>query len=170
MVARMHPCERADLAFLHTAPHAFTNSVELAVTPAQLWDVLADAEAWPRWASVITNVTWTSPEPHGVGTTRLVHMRGGIVGDEEFLAWEPERHMAFRFNASSTSSLGAFVEDYLIEPTEGGCRLTWTLANRLLGPARWISPLSAPLMNLAFRHFLANLRRYTDTKFGTLGP
>ena len=34
-----------------------------------------------RWASVITKVTWTSPEPRGVGTTRVVEMRGGIVGD-----------------------------------------------------------------------------------------
>ena len=33
----------------------------------QLFEVLADAEAWPHWASVITNVTWTSPEPRGVG-------------------------------------------------------------------------------------------------------
>lgn len=77
--------------------------------------------------------------------------------------------MAFRFNASSTSSLAAFVEDYRIEPTVGGCRLTWTLANRLAGPARWASPLSGPLMNLAFRWFLSKLRRYTDKRFETSG-
>jgi carbon monoxide dehydrogenase subunit G len=163
----MFSCERVDLGFIDQAPQRFSNSVNLAVTPEQLWQVLADADAWPRWASVITNVTWTSPEPHGVGTTRLVDMRGGIVGNEEFLAWEPARHMAFRFNESSTSALAVFVEDYRIEPTAQGCRLTWTLANRLTGPARLFSPLSAPLMNLAFRRFLSNLRRYTDRRFAT---
>lgn len=163
----MYPCEQVDLGFVDCAPQRFSNSVELAITPEQAWEVLADAEAWPRWASVITNVTWTSPEPHGVGTTRMVDMRGGIIGDEEFLAWEPARHMAFRFNASSTSSLAAFVEDYRIEPTADGCRLTWTLANRLAGPARWASSISGPLMNLAFRRFLSNLRRYTDQRFTT---
>lgn len=165
----MHPCERVGLDFLEHAPQRFSNSVDLAVTPDEIWEVLADAEAWPHWASVITNVTWTSPEPHGIGTTRTVDMRGGIVGDEEFLAWEPGRHMAFRFNAASTSALAVFVEDYLIEPTPQGCRLTWTLANRLTGPARWAAPVSGPLMNLAFRRFLSNLRRYTDQRFATAG-
>ncbi|MBS9533728.1 SRPBCC family protein [Mycobacterium sp. M1] len=161
----MHPCEPVDLDFLATAPHRFANSVDLAVTPDQVFEVLADATAWPHWATVITNVTWTSPQPHGVGTTRLVDMRFGIVGDEEFLAWEPGQRMAFRFTASSTSALGAFAEDYRIEPAATGCRLTWTLANRLTGPARLFAPLSAPVMNLAFRRFLANLRRYTDERF-----
>lgn len=164
---RMYPCEKVDLGFLQEAPQRFTNSVDLAVTPDEAFEVLADAQAWPHWASVITNVRFTSPEPYGVGTTRIVDMRGGIIGDEEFLAWEPGRHMAFRFNESSTSTLAAFVEDYRIEPTTGGCRLTWTLVNRLTGPARLFSPVSAPLMNLAFRRFLSNLRRYTDKRFET---
>ena len=64
--------------------------------------MLDDAESWPHWATVITKVTWTSPEPRGVGTTRVVNMRGGITGDEEYLAWEPHAHMAFRFNEAST--------------------------------------------------------------------
>jgi hypothetical protein len=75
--------------------------------------------------------------------------------------------MAFRFNESSTSALAVFVEEYRIDATAAGCRLTWTLANRLTGAARLFSPLSAPLMNLAFRRFLANLRRYTDRRFAT---
>jgi Polyketide cyclase / dehydrase and lipid transport len=91
----MFACERVDVNFTETAPCRFTNSVDLAVTPEQLFEVLADAEAWPRWASVITNVTWTSPEPRGVGTTRTVDMRGGIIGDEEYLVWEPFTRMAF---------------------------------------------------------------------------
>lgn len=82
----MHPCERVDLA----------------IAPEQLFEVLGDAASWPRWATVITNVTWTSPEPRGVGTTRVVEMRGGIVGNEEFLVWEPFTHMAFRFNECAT--------------------------------------------------------------------
>ncbi|WP_197509088.1 SRPBCC family protein, partial [Mycobacterium sp. E3247] len=90
----MFPCDRVDMSFIDSAPFVFRNSVDLAITPEQLFEVLADAESWPRWASVITKVTWTSPEPRGVGTTRVVEMRGGMVGNEEFLAWEPFSHMA----------------------------------------------------------------------------
>ena len=49
----MHPCERVDLDFIDNAPFRFRNSVDLAITPEQVFEVLADAEAWPRWAELI---------------------------------------------------------------------------------------------------------------------
>jgi hypothetical protein len=77
----MFLCERISVSFTRAAPYRFSYSVDLAITPEQLFKVLAEEESWPHWASVITNVNWTSPEPRGVGTTRTVDMRGGIVGD-----------------------------------------------------------------------------------------
>lgn len=132
-----------------------------------MFEVLADAESWPHWATVITKVTWTGPEPRGVGTTRTVHMRGGIVGDEEFLAWEPFRHMAFRFNQASTGSIAAFAEDYRVVETPGGCHLTWVMAMKPNGvAARLGMSLGRPVMGWLFQRFLHNLRRYTDERFG----
>ncbi len=161
----MFPCERVDVGFIDNAPFVFRNSVDLAITPEQLFEVLADAESWPRWASVITKVTWTSPEPRGVGTTRVVEMRGGLVGDEEFLAWEPFSHMAFRFNECSTQAVAAFAEDYRVEVIPGGCRLTWTMAQKPAGPARLAMYGVGPLLNLGLRRFLRNLRSYTDARY-----
>ncbi|OBG97363.1 hypothetical protein A5697_18995 [Mycobacterium sp. E3251] len=161
----MFPCERVDLGFIDSAPFVFRNSVDLAITPEQLFEVLADAESWPRWASVITKVTWTSPEPRGVGTTRVVEMRGGMVGNEEFLAWEPFSHMAFRFNECSTQAVAAFAEDYRVEVIPGGCRLTWTMAQKPAGPARLAMYVVGPLLNLGLRRFLRNLRSYTDVRY-----
>ena len=77
----MQPCEQVGLEFIDTAPFRFVSTVDLPVSPEQVWEVLDDAESWPHWATAITKVTWTSPQPHGVGTTRTVDMRGGIVGD-----------------------------------------------------------------------------------------
>ncbi|OBH24620.1 hypothetical protein A5692_04565 [Mycobacterium sp. E342] len=161
----MFPCDRVDMSFIDSAPFVFRNSVDLAITPEQLFEVLADAESWPRWASVITKVTWTSPEPRGVGTTRVVEMRGGMVGNEEFLAWEPFSHMAFRFNECSTQAVAAFAEDYRVEVIPGGCRLTWTMAQKPAGPARLAMYLVGPLLNLGLRRFLRNLRSYTDARY-----
>ncbi|OBH74774.1 hypothetical protein A5681_11815 [Mycobacterium scrofulaceum] len=165
----MFPCDRVDLSFIDSAPFVYRNSVDLAITPEQLFEVLADAESWPRWASVITKVTWTSPEPRGVGTTRVVEMRGGLVGNEEFLAWEPFSHMAFRFNECSTQAVAAFAEDYRVEAVPGGCRLTWTMAQKPAGPARLAMYVVGPLLNLGLRRFLRNLRNYTDTRFAETG-
>lgn len=164
-MTRMHPCEQVGTDFVDRAPHRYSNSVELTVTPAQLFEVLGDADAWPRWASVITKVVWTTPEPRGAGTRRTVTMRGGLVGDEEFLAWQPPTTMAFRFNEASTRTVRAFAERYDVEPTPAGCRLTWTLALDVRGPSRLAMPLGRPVMNAVFRRFLANLRRYTDARF-----
>jgi Polyketide cyclase / dehydrase and lipid transport len=162
----MFPCERVEVSFAETAPFRLRNSVDLAITPEQLFEVLADAESWPRWVSVITKVTWTSPGPRGVGTTRIVETHGGIVADEEFIAWEPFTHIAFRFNECSTRSLTALAEDYRVEVVPGGCRLTWTVAHKPAGPARLAMFFVGPLVNLALRRFLRNLRSYTDNRFG----
>ncbi len=161
----MHPCERVDLSFIETAPYRFCNSVDLTITPEQLFEVLADADSWPRWATVITKVTWTSPQPRGIGTTRVVEMRGDIIGDEEFIAWEPLRHMAFRFNRCSTKAVAAFAEDYRVQAIPGGCRLTWTMAQRPARGAGLGMALFGPLLNRALRRFLRNLRTYTDARF-----
>jgi len=162
----MHLCERVGLDFIDHAPFRFVSTVDLRITPEQVFAVLDDAESWPQWASVITKVTWTSPQPHGVGTTRTVDMRGGIVGDEEFLAWEPFSHMAFRFNQASTRSIAAFAEDYRIAPTPSGCNLTWVMAMKPNGvAARLGMSLGRPVMARMFQRFLYNLRSYADKRY-----
>ncbi|MGE2834390.1 SRPBCC family protein [Mycobacterium sp. SMC-4] len=162
----MQACERVDLSFVESAPFRFVSTVDLAITPEQLFEVLADAQSWPRWATVITDVTWTSPEPRGIGTTRRVTMRGGIVGDEEFLAWEPYRRMAFRFNEASTNSIAAFAEDYRVVRTPGGCHLTWVMAMQPKGLAARVGmTLGRPVMGAMFQKFLYNLRDYCAKRF-----
>jgi carbon monoxide dehydrogenase subunit G len=155
----LHPCQKVDLAWLDRAPQRFSNDVEVALTPDELFGVLARADTWPRWAKVITHVEYTSPEPHGIGTTRVVTMRGGMVGDEEFLAWEPGRQMAFRFNTSATRTLKAFLENYRLEPIAGGTRLTWELGMDTGGASKLFAPISTPVTNAMFRRFLRNLQQ-----------
>ncbi len=165
-MVRRHPCERVDLDFVDRAPYRFVSTVDLAITPEQLFDVLADETSWPQWASVITKVTWTSPLPRGVGTTRTVDMLGGITADEEFLAWEPFTRMAFRFNESTTGSVAAFAEDYRVLRTANGCHLTWIMAMKPNGLAgRFGLFTGRPVMGWLFQRFLHNLRRYAAERF-----
>jgi carbon monoxide dehydrogenase subunit G len=170
-VAKSYPCEHVDLGFIAHAPFRFVSTVDLAITPEQAFEVLADADSWPQWATVITKVVWTSPEPRGVGTTRTVSMRGNIVGGEEFLAWEPFSHMAFRFNESTSNAISAFAEDYRIVETSDGCHVTWVMAMKPSGLAGRIGMLmSQPVMSWLFQRFLHNLRRYTDKRYAPTTP
>ncbi|MDT7755595.1 MAG: hypothetical protein QOH27_1493 [Mycobacterium sp.] len=164
-MAKKYPCQKVELDFIDAAPVRFVSKVDLAITPEQLFEVLGDAASWPHWAMVITKVVWTSPEPRGVGTTRTVTMRGNIVGDEEFIAWEPYSHMAFRFNQSNSNAISAFAEDYRVVETAEGCHLTWVMAMKPSGLAGKLGMiLGQPVMGWLFQRFLHNLRRYTDAR------
>ncbi|KRB73959.1 hypothetical protein ASE01_18330 [Nocardioides sp. Root190] len=163
----LHPCDHVGLDFIDSAANRFSNSVDLAITPEQLFEVLADADSWPRWAKVITDVEWTTAPPRGIGTMRTVTMRGGLVGAEEFIAWDEHTMLAFRFNEASEKRIRAFAERYDVVATPEGCRLTWTLALEVSGVARFTLAPSKPLLNAGFRKFLRNLRRYTDERYAS---
>ena len=42
----MFPGERVDVSFIDNAPIRFRNSVDLAISPEQLFEVLADADSY----------------------------------------------------------------------------------------------------------------------------
>jgi len=163
-------CERVDLDFLTTAPCIVTVNETMAATPGQLFDVFQDADSWSKFAFPITDVEWTSPFPIEVGSTRTVTMRAGLVGWEEFLAWEPNRRMAFRFNQTVKGGPGAFAEDYLVtELASGRTHLEWTMAMRLTGVAANITPVIKGAMWTANRLMLRRLRNYVESG-PTLAP
>lgn len=101
----------------HKASHRF------GVPASAVWAALLDGPAWTEWLP-LTGVTWTSPQPFGVGTTRTVNV-GEQEIDEVFFGWEEGRRMAFYFK-SSTLPVSAAAEDYRVVEVPGGCELHWT--------------------------------------------
>ena len=89
---------------------------------SMVWNALLDGKAWTEWLP-LTNVTWTSQQPFGVGTTRTV-AAGKMEIEEYFYAWQEGRRMAFRFERSALP-LSAGAEDYRVVETEGGSELQW---------------------------------------------
>ena len=161
----MYPCERVGLELIETARFRSTNSVDLAITPSQLWQVLEDAESWPRW-SMVTRMTWTSPRPLRVGSTRAIELRAGACAIEEVIAWHPQSHLAFRMNQTSLATEGASVEEHRIEATPQGCRLTWTLAHDPKDPPLLARLIAKRVMTQKYRQYLGKLRDYTEQRFG----
>jgi hypothetical protein len=143
------------------APVRYVNVVELPCTPAALFAVLEDADAWPRWAPGIAEVAWTSPRPFGVGTTRTVTFWGGMDVFERFTAWEHGRRLGFTFEGTTELVWRRFAERYDVDDLgDGRCRLTWTVGYEPAGGfGRWHA-LIRPAMALNFRLYMALLRRY----------
>jgi len=156
-------CRKVGLDFLGSAPARFDAKVEIHATPEEIFDVFEDAHAWTVWAPPITNVEWTSPKPYGVGTTRTVSMMGGLVGYEEFIAWERGKRMAFCFVGASRNNISAFAEDYRVtELGTGKTRVEWTMAMEPVGLGKWTMPLFAPLMRVGLQWMLGRFGRYVE--------
>ena len=158
--------DKVDDAWIDSAPVRLVNTVHINATPEQVWTALEDASAWPRWATVITNVEWTSPQPFGIGTTRTVTMRGRMVGYEEFITWERPRRMGFRFNEASMDGVRAFAERYTIDPQPGGgTRVEWVMAMAPKGVSRAIVPITRLPMRLTFGRMLRRFGKLVEAEY-----
>ncbi len=151
------------------APKRYTTTVDLDCTPDALFDVFEDADAWPLWIGPIRSVEWHGPMPPTVGTTRTVHMVGGIELLERFTAWERGRHMQFVFVEFPQPGLDGFGEDYRVADLGGGrCRLKWTMA---LAPAPGVARVAMGLTGwatgLAMSVLARNLQAYVRERVPT---
>ena len=159
---KMAPCTPVGVDYFETAPILLRTSLTVDAPADRLFACLEDGDAWPKWAPAITRVEWTSPQPFEVGTTRTVYMVGAMVADEEFIAWEPGRRMAFCF-VSATVPTESFAEDWLVESLEDGkSRVSWTMAMTPQGYSRFTLPLFAPLLKLGNRWMLGRLRKLVE--------
>jgi hypothetical protein len=105
------------------------------------------------WCRILRRITWTSPRPFGVGTTRTASALGGAnVLREHFFRWEEGRRHSFYVIEASAPLFRHFAEDYLVEPTgEDSCVFTWTIAAEPRPLARPAAPLNRALLRSLFR-------------------
>jgi len=157
-------CDRVGLEYFQTAPCKVVASQEIAASPERIFEIFLDAVSWTRWALPITGVDWTSPFPLAVGSTRTVHMRGGMTGWEEFIAWEPGLRMAFRFNQTIKGGPEAFAEDYQVTDLGSGrSRVDWTMAMTFGGGSKRMAPAIQLAMRPMNAHMLRQFRKYVES-------
>lgn len=158
----MYECLPIDLSFFENAPRRFQSSVQVHASPEKIFSIFEDAHAWTAWALPIQHVAWTSPHPYGVGTTRTVSMSGGMVGEEEFIAWEPGQRMSFRFTRTNIPTIAAFGEDYHVEAIdERSTQVTWMMAMEGRGLAGDLPlALFGPLMTGGLSFMLRRFAKY----------
>jgi hypothetical protein len=121
--------EPVDETFFDSAPVRLSDTFAINKPAAEVWSELtADNTLW--WCRILDDVSWTSPRPFGVGTTRTVKsLKGANVINEYFFRWEEGRRKSFYVVDSSAPLFKRFAEDYLVEPTaDDTCTFTWTIA------------------------------------------
>ena len=147
----------ADAGFLDTAPLRLRETFAIARPSDEVWAQLTAGDVL-SWCRIIQDVSWTSPRPYGVGTTRTVRgLAGASVIEERFFRWEEGRRQSFYAVAMSAPMFRRLAEDYELEPGSGSdCRLTWTIA---IEPRPWAGVMN-PMTRRIFATLLTDTRRH----------
>jgi hypothetical protein len=117
-----------ELDFFQNAPiRAFTSGVIAAPASAIFALMGPDPSAWTWVPGISDRGRYTSAAPPGAGATRLMFLLGRET-TETVLAYEQDRRFAFRVDRAPMPGMHAFAEDYVLETTPIGTRVSWTVA------------------------------------------
>jgi hypothetical protein len=148
----------ADETFLASAPSRFVDTIEVALPAERVWAELT-RDGTLDWCRGL-DITWLSPRPFGVGTTRQAKLLGVLLRvQEEYFIWEEGHRKAFYVTAVRPGAYRRSAEDYVVDALgPDRCRLTWTLAFELT----WLGQLNAPLSGPVIRRMFADTRRHFE--------
>jgi Polyketide cyclase / dehydrase and lipid transport len=160
-MTRWYSLEPADTAIFGRAAQVYRFPIRLPVPPARVWESLASDESLAAWGLGVRRLTWTSPRPFGVGTTREVVLPlSSMTVREHFFRWDEGSGYSFYVEAANRPGLRQFAENYVIEPDGDGSLLTWTIA---LEPKRALAPamkVLGPVNKVAFGRFATGAKKY----------
>jgi uncharacterized protein YndB with AHSA1/START domain len=141
----------------------FQLSLGIAVSPASVFDFVADFTTMPQWYSAVQRVERIDGT-RGLGTRYEVYRQlpGGPARNEvEITAYESGREVTF----TSVSGPTPFVYRYLVEPDGDATNLTLegTISGTgLTGPAALLGPLAEGLFKRGMRDNLGELKKVLE--------
>jgi hypothetical protein len=127
------------LADFETAPVRVSRSMQLAATPAAIFDELGHDPS--LWLGTIRRSVWRTGATGGVGAQREVDVVGFGRFRELMIAWERPHRIAFTMIASTSRLVAQLAEDWFVEPDAEGARVTWRIAARTSALGRPLTPV-----------------------------
>ncbi len=151
--------ENVSLKFTTTSPFRFENSIVLDAPPARVFEIWATGEAQTEWFKDLVDIRWSNQE-RGVGAEREVELKTSTVR-ERFLAWEPDKRLAFVVYGITLPIVKAMLEDLTFEPVgQNQTRMVWTAHYAPTLLMRLIHPLGRFIFGRIFSDATAGLQRY----------
>lgn len=163
-MTRWFPLSPADDDFLSSAPAITTQVLDVPVPAATLWAALAADDAVVSWGPGATACRWTGGKPYGVGTVREVTVAGVVTVREHFYRWDEGKRMTFFVAESTRPGIRRMAEDYVVEETATGSRLTWTVAMEVAHLAGPTAIVLKPVLGLAIGSMVSGLRKKLATR------
>ncbi len=139
-----------------------TLSVDIGRPPADVFEFVSDFENNPRWQRGMRSCRWTSPPPHGVGSTydQLARFLGREIRSSfEVVEHEPGR----RVKVASTAGPFPIAETRVVEPVDANrARVHVVVEGDASGFFRIGAPLLRPMVERAVRGDCARLKRLME--------
>jgi uncharacterized protein YndB with AHSA1/START domain len=139
-----------------------TNSATIRRPIEDVFAVLTNVENTGKWFPGNVEEHWTSPAPHGVGSTRhaVVTMLGRRTeNDAVTTEYEPPHRAVMQ----GTSPNAPFVVTLTFAEDGDATRVTVTSFIGLRGPARILGPIVTAMYGRAWARGLANLKRLMES-------
>jgi uncharacterized protein YndB with AHSA1/START domain len=138
-----------------------TNRITIGRPIEDVFAVLTNVEKTGTWFPGQVEEHWTSPPPHGLGSTRraVVTVLGRrIENDAVATEYEPPHRAAM----TGTSRNAPFEATLTFATVDGGTRVEVTSAFLFRGPARILGPLVAAAYGRAWARGLVKLKRMME--------
>jgi carbon monoxide dehydrogenase subunit G len=142
-----------------------TSSVHSSITinrPIEdVFAVLTNVENTEKWFPSDVKEWWTSPPPHGVGSTRRARVKMGLMtteNDAVATVYEPPH----RAGMKGTSKNAPFEAMLTFEPVEGGTQVELNIDLDLRGPAKLFGGIFTRWYGKSWDQGLVNLKRMME--------
>lgn len=140
-----------------------TNVISIRRPIEDVFAVLTDVEMTGRWFPGDVDEHWTSPAPHGVGSTRhaVVTMFGRrSENDAVTIEYQPP----YRAVMQGTSPNAPFVVELTLARDGAGTNVEVVSEIRLRWPTRIFGPLVTAMYGRAWARGLANLKQLMESR------
>ena len=124
--------------------------------------VLTNVENTGTWFPGNVKEWWTSPPPHGVGSTRRARVKMGLMtteNDAVATVYEPPNRAVMK----GTSKNAPFEADLRFAAVEGGTRVDATIEMFLTGPAKLFGPMFLRWYDKNWNQGMTNLKRMMES-------
>jgi hypothetical protein len=153
----LDPCE---LDFCGRSPRRIVNEAVLPLDAARAFELIASGEELGAWLQDFVSCTWTSPAPHGVGSTRDVKLQLLSV-TERFIAWQPGERLAFTMTGTTLPVFSRALEDMqLTALAPDRTRLRWTVHYDVPAWGRLIHPVTHAVFDQLLARSAVKLTRH----------
>lgn len=108
------------------ARYEFSAEATSSASPAEVFELLADAPRWTTWAGpLIREASWDregDPPPGGVGAVRRLGAKP-FYAREEIVVYEPPRRLSYTILSGQPAR--NYRADVDLTPTDGGTHIRW---------------------------------------------